>query len=330
MFTKCSGCGYLVPEAATSCKNCGLPSGSSSREAEVASAEAASVPATEAPRTPPLTVPAANVGSRPEPDRPTTVSTVAAVAPVAVVPPARAVVTDEAANAPDVSSRDESTSIPTPMVPPPRLEAPRLRPDLLPFEQPAPSDRGRRTPWRLLTGAGIALAIIVIGVVAVAWYASRGGRSYPAHWDARIAPIAAADVRLRGLSYDHPVPVHFLDEAAFKRRVGVSDKITPAQRREIGELTSELRALGLLAGGVDLLHAVDSEQQSATLAFYDPAAKEIVVRGVGPLDPAHRVTLAHELTHVLQDQHFDLQALQDAHQAGQGTVVGRAQGDHRG
>ena len=37
--------------------------------------------------------------------------------------------------------------------------------------------------------------------------------------------------------------------------------------------------------------------------------KEIVIRGT-KLDVSHRVTLAHELTHVLQDQYFDLPAIQ--------------------
>ena len=49
------------------------------------------------------------------------------------------------------------------------------------------------------------------------------------------------------------------------------------------------------------------------LAFYDPDAKEVVIRGGTKfLDVPHRVVLAHELTHVLQDQHFDLNHLQDA------------------
>ena len=47
------------------------------------------------------------------------------------------------------------------------------------------------------------------------------------------------------------------------------------------------------------------------LAFYDPDAKEVVIRGGTKfLDVPHRVVLAHELTHVLQDQHFDLNRLE--------------------
>jgi hypothetical protein len=48
---------------------------------------------------------------------------------------------------------------------------------------------------------------------------------------------------------------------------------------------------------------------AGVLAFYDPVAKEVVIRGKGPLDVNRKATLAHELTHVLQDQHFDVQQL---------------------
>src|SRR2546430_4207437 len=72
---------------------------------------------------------------------------------------------------------------------------------------------------------------------------------------------------------------------------------------------SVFRALGFIGGKVDLLRAYETHQTSGTLAYYDPDRQEIIVRGTA-LDVAHRVTVAHELTHVLQDQHFDLRALQ--------------------
>ena len=68
------------------------------------------------------------------------------------------------------------------------------------------------------------------------------------------------------------------------------------------------RALGFIDGKVDLLRAFDTSQSSGTLAYYDENERDIVVRGT-TLDVAHRVTLAHELTHVLQDQHFNLTKL---------------------
>ena len=50
--------------------------------------------------------------------------------------------------------------------------------------------------------------------------------------------------------------------------------------------------------------------QSGTLAYYDTKTEEIYVRG-DVMDAADRVTVADELTHVLQDQNFDLSALDE-------------------
>ena len=56
-----------------------------------------------------------------------------------------------------------------------------------------------------------------------------------------------------------------------------------------------------------------------TLAYYDPSGEQVFVRGT-ELTPAVRVTLAHELAHVLQDQHFDLERLADQDFAGHGAA----------
>jgi hypothetical protein len=134
---------------------------------------------------------------------------------------------------------------------------------------------------------------------------------YPSDWDARVAPIATQVASLRGLDFEHPVDVHFLSVADFEARVGRDGDVDAADRDQIEQATAELRAAGLLGAGVDLFDAVNTAQTSGTLAYYDPHSEQIYVRGES-LDVAHRVTLAHELTHVLQDQHFDLERLQDA------------------
>ena len=71
------------------------------------------------------------------------------------------------------------------------------------------------------------------------------------------------------------------------------------------------RALGFLGGKDDLLKGFSTSESSGTLAFYSFVDKDIIVRGT-TLDVEHRVTIAHELTHVLQDQHFDLTKLEKA------------------
>ena len=78
--------------------------------------------------------------------------------------------------------------------------------------------------------------------------------------------------------------------------------------------------------------AFETEAASSTLAYYDPDREEIIVRGT-TLDVAHRVTIAHELTHVLQDQHFDLRKLEERARASDvgdtSTVKALIEGDAR-
>ena len=166
--------------------------------------------------------------------------------------------------------------------------------------------RDRRPIW-ILVGAIVAVVALLGGLVGSGVFDS--GPSYPAKWDARLGDLPKTVERLRGLTFKHAVPVRFLSESAFKQEVGGDAKPSTAARRTMGRLTAELRAVGLVSGEVDLLKAVKTERESSVLAFYSPDRQEVVVRGLGAPDAAHRVTLAHELTHVLQDQYFDLTAM---------------------
>ncbi|HKY16741.1 MAG TPA: hypothetical protein VJM33_17580, partial [Microthrixaceae bacterium] len=58
----------------------------------------------------------------------------------------------------------------------------------------------------------------------------------------------------------------------------------------------------------DLLESSDAIADSGTLAYYDPITDVINVRG-DELTAGLRVTLVHELTHALQDQHFGVESL---------------------
>jgi len=136
--------------------------------------------------------------------------------------------------------------------------------------------------------------------------APRHQRHFPTHWDHRIAPYARIAARERGLQFTHPVPVRFLAPAAFAKSVKSEDQqTTKSDRREMEQATGLLRAFGLLSGEVDLAHAVDDFSGSAVLAYYSLDEKRITVRG-HRITPSVKATLVHELTHVLQDQHFHI------------------------
>ncbi|MBK5288640.1 MAG: hypothetical protein JJE46_09240, partial [Acidimicrobiia bacterium] len=158
---------------------------------------------------------------------------------------------------------------------------------------------------------GAAVVVVLALIASVMWFGGFGSDSaYPAKWDARLGDLPGTVSRLRGLAFEHPVPVRFLSEADFKKEVGVDPKPSKRRREKLDRLTESLRAAGLLTGKVDVLESINQEQQSAVLAYYSPSRKEVVVRGTGRPDAARRVTLAHELTHVLQDQHFDLDKIE--------------------
>ena len=153
--------------------------------------------------------------------------------------------------------------------------------------------------------------MLVVVVVGAGLVAATGSTSpwFPKQWDPRVAPIAAEVARLRGLDFEHPVSVRFLSPAEFEKEVSSDPRsLSHDARAEIDRQAADFRALGLINGNVDLAKALNTTSQSGTLAFYSYIHKNIVVRGT-TLDAEHRVTLAHELTHVLQDQHFDLTKL---------------------
>ena len=137
------------------------------------------------------------------------------------------------------------------------------------------------------------------------------GVGYPDEWDERVVDLVAFVEDERGLSFDHPVAVDFLTPAQYSERTRIDEsELSREDRRLIEDGTAPLRALGLVPVGFDALQSANELSDTATLAYYDPLRERITVRGT-EMTTDLRVTLAHELVHVLQDQHFDLDAMLD-------------------
>jgi hypothetical protein len=137
------------------------------------------------------------------------------------------------------------------------------------------------------------------------------GVGHPDEWDERVVDLVSFVEDERGLSFDHPVAVDFLTPAQYSERTRIDEsELTREDRRLIEDGTAPLRALGLVPVGFDALQSANELSDTATLAYYDPLRERITVRGT-EMTTDLRVTLAHELVHVLQDQHFDLDAMLD-------------------
>ncbi|MDP9069862.1 MAG: hypothetical protein M3N68_00960, partial [Actinomycetota bacterium] len=120
--------------------------------------------------------------------------------------------------------------------------------------------------------------------------------------EAAMKELQAFVERERGLAFKRPVKVSLLADAAFDARIVSTDE---EARKEVADAQAVLQAMGLLPAGVDLWKAVVKFVEGAALGFYDASTDELVVRGAEPT-PFVRTTLVHELTHALEDQHFDL------------------------
>ncbi|MBW3616066.1 MAG: hypothetical protein KY439_12285 [Actinobacteria bacterium] len=133
----------------------------------------------------------------------------------------------------------------------------------------------------------------------------------------------------RGLRFTREVKVSLLGDEEFRRRLlGADDPRSPDDTRELQATERVLQGLGLLDRGVDLEKAVESLFGSAVAGFYDTEKDDLVVRGE-ELTPGRRVTLVHELTHALQDQHFDITRadLDDRDDESSQALTGLVEGD---
>lgn len=152
-----------------------------------------------------------------------------------------------------------------------------------------------------------------------------------AELDRVIADIEAFIAKTRGLPFKQRVKVTLLDDAAFRARLDENDEDDDEDDKEQVEKTTKvLRALDLVDDDVDLKKATESLFGDTVLGFYDFDKDDLVVRGAA-LTPGVRRTLAHELTHALQDQHFvlDRPELDERDDEAEVAWTGLVEGDAR-
>jgi hypothetical protein len=151
------------------------------------------------------------------------------------------------------------------------------------------------------------LAVVIVGLLLAGVQGAvtvRGDRavSLDSSTVAVIEELKAFVESARGLRFLEPVDVTVLEDDAFRRSLSGGQ---PTEEPDAEVAVGVLRALGLLEGPEDL--GPPGELDADTVAgFYDTETRELVVRGER-LTPFVRQVLVHELTHALDDQHFDLE-----------------------
>lgn len=157
---------------------------------------------------------------------------------------------------------------------------------------------------RLLALAVVTVAVLAVGVIA-ALTLDGGGPDHPDAWDPRVGDLVAYVEKERGLRFDHPVRVDFLADDDFRAEVTEGEALDEDDRAQLESIEAMLRAVGIVHGDIDLEAVGDELVGDGVVGLYRFEDERILVRG-DTLDDQRRSTLVHELTHALQDQHFDL------------------------
>lgn len=125
--------------------------------------------------------------------------------------------------------------------------------------------------------------------------------------------------KFRGLEARRPVPAGTLAEPELRRKIteSVAKELTPG---EIRAIETGAKAFGLIPEDLSLVSYLPDLLASQVAGFYDPDLDymALVRREGGTASGAERgrdpedVVIVHELTHALQDQHFNLQEFENA------------------
>src|ERR1700724_1493528 len=197
--------------------------------------------------------------------------------------------------------------------------------------------RDRARAWRLVRrsvdllrlGAGWLLALLLLaGAGAPAAPAGAPKlRPLPAELERRMPELVRAAERYRGLKLERRVPWGRVSEPELRREV-IAEFREDLPPRRLAEVELGLKAFGLIPESMDLGTYVPELLTSQIAGFYDPHRKSLAVvdRPGGQLgaEMTHKMEdglLVHELTHAIQDQHFDLDRLSDPDPLSDGGVA---------
>jgi hypothetical protein len=149
--------------------------------------------------------------------------------------------------------------------------------------------------------------------------------------NAVISQVEDQVERVRSLDYIHPVAVDPVTQRelvqGIDRSFGSSFPREMYRRRSLAWQT-----IGVVPAGTDVRAAIHRLYSTQVVGYYDPTSKQLVFIGTDHPSPLERFTLAHELTHADDDQHFNLSRLNplerhcqdEALMAASGAVEGSA------
>lgn len=123
---------------------------------------------------------------------------------------------------------------------------------------------------------------------------------------ATLRTIESQTSQLRGLPFKKPVTYKSIGRDELKKYLQgkIAEQYNSQEMRDYGR---SLETLGLLPAGTDLMEAILAMYDEQVAAFYVPEERALYTFKEKNFDGnIDKITLAHELTHALQDQNYDL------------------------
>lgn len=128
----------------------------------------------------------------------------------------------------------------------------------------------------------------------------------PAQADTLVREISGKVEGLRRLKFRTPVTVQVIENKA--AREAFKSKISPESEVQLRHATNAYVQLGLIPPGADLLRGILNTAEHDVLGYYEPGSKTFFLMSNVSAGEVRSV-IAHELTHALEDQNYDLAAL---------------------
>lgn len=122
----------------------------------------------------------------------------------------------------------------------------------------------------------------------------------------RVEGIMPKLAKVRDLTFEHTVPTEYQTTDEFRKYLQdeIKKELPPDKAKSESEAFLHV---GLFQKPIDLAAVLEQTMATQAGAYYDPKAKKFFLVMVPANDMMLDTMSAHELTHGLQDQHFDLQ-----------------------
>jgi hypothetical protein len=137
-----------------------------------------------------------------------------------------------------------------------------------------------------------------------------GSEPVPPEGTAPAAIVAVEkDVeQLRGLDFTEPVVADPVTQAELVKGLAKSFDYSYPQDL-LARRSRAWQTMGVIPPGTSIRADLEAFASGQVIGYYDTLSSELVFIGTDNPSPYERVTLAHELTHALDDQHFGLERL---------------------